>query len=724
MDRRKFTKITLAASGAIALPGFFPIANNWPKNNLGGGENLFLNEQDFTRIRENVDQFDWAKKRFEVLRTNAFMSEDEFYQSHWQSNWRQWTTGQYLKYVALYNRLSGEEKNLSQIKLHLTQEFNLDKIDKPLYDPQKAVSSEMWLYGMTRMNYFWAWDMVKNHSVLSSIKDPMMQRLNEIIHQYFRYENENITRLGNTQFWSITTLGILGFLTSNEEAIEHAINGTYGLKTVLENKLRDGKFWPEPLGYALDYVLCSMSLLAEASKRNNYDDLYNYVSPTGASIKSLIDGLFDLCNPNGLLVASGDGSYCAELYENGKLRLFNGFGAYLFNGKQTRIGNKFEIFYSAYKDPKYAWLINKTEDRFCVDVTVWGDNTLTHGIPLGTAETPSFTSTKYQGIGHALISTVEGKEYWEGKGNVLHIRNGNTNQYHGHDDPFHIDLYVNGKMIYPDWYLKSWDYLAPRASNGNRNKTPISHYSLGHNTVLVDKKGPDYRRYQLEQKNKEVNDIIFSEIQKSGRMKTISLEGSIYKGVKQKRILGLTSDYLIDIFECESDAVHTYDYLLHDEGELIVEIPNPMQEYDGFTIDYQLEPIDSASKLADNQWLRKGFKGSVDQAWEASFGTASEKRSVLHVGAEKETEVFTTNTPLYSSSGWDNTPEDIRKMSKPMLIIRRKCKATKFVVVHQLTSLDKKYEVKANKNSIEISTEDYSDTIEIKGENIIHKSRQ
>lgn len=709
MKRREFTKLGLMASGTFVLPVGCYRSSSPPI--FGGDEKLFLNESDFIRIRENANHFDWAKSRFDALSTNALMTEDEYYQAHWKGNWRQWTTGQYLKNVALYYRLSGEEKNLSQIKTHLTKEFSLDKLDKPLYDPQKNVSKGMWSWGMSRMNYFWTWDMVKSHPLLSDIKDPMMVRLNEIARQYFRYENENITRLGNTQFWSIATLGILGFLTSNEQAIEHSISGQYGLKTVLENKLRDAKFWPEPLNYTHDYVLCAMSLLAEASKINGYDDLYAFVSPNGASIKSMVDGLFELCNPNGLLLASGDGAYSAELDKTGKLRKFQGFGAYLFNAEQKRISNKFEIFYKAYQDPKYAWLINKSEKRLCKDVTVWGDNTLTHGIPMESFETPSFSSAKYQGIGHALISTIEGREYWEGKGNVLHIRNGNTNQYHGHDDPFHIDIYAQGKILYPDWYLKSWDYLAPRKSRGNRNKTPISHYSLGHNTVLVDKKGPDYRRYQLAQRFQEVNDIVFSEIQQSARMKIISLEGSIYKGVVQKRVLGLTSDYLVDIFECQSDSIHTYDYLLHDEGDLTVDIPKPMHEYDGFTKDYQLEPIDSESKLEGNQWLRKGFNGSVDEDWEATFGTASEKRVVLHVGAETATEVFKTNTPIYSSGGWDNTPENIRKISKPMLIIRRNCKSTRFVVVHQLKDLEKKFKVTIKNNSVLIESDKFKDTI-------------
>jgi hypothetical protein len=524
--------------------------------------------------------------------------------------------------------------------------------------------------------------------------------------------------LGNTQFWSIATLGVLGFLTSDEKAIEHAISGKYGLKTALQSKVRDAKFWPEPLSYTLHYVLCAMSLLAEASKLNDYDDLYNFVAPNGASIKNLIDGLFDLCNPNGLLVASGDGSYGAMLDEDGKLQKFDGFGAYLFNSRQQRSPNKFEIFYKAYQDPKYAWLINKTEDRYCEDVTVWGDNTLTHGIPLGTEETPSFYSAKYQGIGHALISTVEGKEYWEGKNNALHIRNGNTIQYHGHDDPFHIDIFVQGKILYPDWYLKSWDYLAPRQSRGRRNRTPMSHYSLGHNTVLVDRKGPDYKRYQLLQREKEVNDVAFTEIRNIGKMKTISLEGSIYNGVRQKRVLGLTSDYLIDIFECESDTKHTYDYLLHDEGDLKIDAPIAMNEYDGFSEDYNLAPIDSEAKSDGNQWLRPGLKGIVDGDWGATFGTPSDKRVVLHLEGDERTEIFTTNTPFYSASGWDNTPEDIRKISKPMLIVRRKCKSTKFAVVHQLGGFDQQFKVTFVDGMIQIRTANFEDKILYDGEHL------
>lgn len=720
MKRRKFTKLGLIASGALILPTGC-ISNSTPPT-FGGDEKLFINEQDFARIRKNIKQFEWAKKRFEVLKNTVYLSENEYYENHWKGSWRQWSTGQYLKYIAIHYRLTGDETKLIQIKEHLISEFKLDKMGIPFNKLGLPVSKEIWSWGMSRMNYFWAWDLVKNHPLMSSIKDAIMIRFEEITQQYFQYEDKFIGRLGNTQFWGISAMGVVGFLTSNEEAIERSINGKFGLKTALETKLRDGKFWPEPTNYTIHYVLCAMSLLAEASRVNKYEDLYHYVSPNGGSIKGIIDGLFDLCYPQGLLASNGDAAYRAIINANGEIAKNQYSGGYLFNDTNDRVVNKFEIFYKAYKDPKYAWVINKLEDRFCNDVTVWGDNTLIYGVPLENDKVPSFQSSVFQAHGHAMISTVEGENYWEGKNNILHVRNGNTTQYHGNDDPFHIDLFVNGKMIYLDWDI-AWNYLAPRPSRNNRNKTPISHYSLGHNTVVVDKKGPDKRRYQLPQRTDEFNDIVFSDIKDSGQMKTISLEGSIYNGVNQKRTLGITPNYLLDIFECTSDDIHTYDYILHDEGTFEFYTKIELEDYDDFNKDYKLEPIDSESKGEGNYWLRKGKKGLVNKSWQGGFTDKDEKRTIINVGAEEGTEVFVTNTPMVVGNGWDNTPDNLKKISKPIIIIRRVCKSTKFIVVHQLTNLDKPFKVIRSENKIEIITEDYSDTIELKDDSMVLTSK-
>ncbi len=113
------------------------------------------------------------------------------------------------------------------------------------------------------------------------------------------------------------------------------------------------------------------------------------------------------------------------------------------------------------------------------------------------------------------------------------------------------------------------------------------------------------------------------------------------------------------------------------------------------------------------------MRGIADNDWEATFGTTSDKRSVLHVAGEEKTEILTTNTPLYSSSGWDNTPEHIRKMSKPMLIIRRKCKSTRFVIVHQLSNLSQPFRVTFLYDSIQIETDNFEDKVLYDGKQLI-----
>jgi len=56
-------------------------------------------------------------------------------------------------------------------------------------------------------------------------------------------------------------------------------------------------------------------------------------------------------------------------------------------------------------------------------------------------------------------------------------------------------------------------------------------------------------------------------------------------------------------------------------------------------------------------------------------------------------------------------------------MIKNECKSTKFIVAHQLTNLDKPLKVIRGENKIEIITEDYSDTIELKGASLLLTSK-
>lgn len=82
--------------------------------------------------------------------------------------------------------------------------------------------------------------------------------------------------------------------------------------------------------------------------------------------------------------------------------------------------------------------------------------------------------------------------------------------------------------------------------------------------------------------------------------------------------------------------------------------------------------------------------------------------------AEEGTEIYTTNLPYFIWSGWDDVPDKYVKISKPMLIVRRKAKNTRFIAVHQ--PFDKQaatLNVIIEDDNLNISSDSYTDTVEL-----------
>jgi len=664
---------------------------------LGGGEKIYLSESDIVAMRQRIDLYPWAQARYDALKELVAITTS--------------SNNQLAKDIALYYRLSGDDSKLGLVKDAFIDKFNLNNMNSDL------VNGKTWRdWGRTKALYYHAWDLVKNSPAMSDIDNRMKTRLKELASEFVK---EDLGSFGNTDTWAICGMGLTGLLIGNQTAINKALDNKTGVKAWLELYLRDDKFFFDPLQYGWKYVLLTMTLLADAYKQSGIENLYTYTSPSGHTIKGMADGYLELCNPTGELVGGGDQSYVAQIYgsdnqvayeatNDDTLVMHDGNGGSLF-GPACRT-NLFEILFKEYQDPKYAWCIAQSPERHIYhdhdEVRTWGDTTLSHGIPLETPVAPDFKNTAFQEMGHAMLSDIEGPGYWLGNNQVLHIRNGCANGTHSHDDPFHFDLYSKGKMLYADWFHKSHEYLSPDADC----PMPIHKYSIGHNTVSVDKKGPDIKRVGTRD---IVNDVDFSEVRTQGPMSVISLEGSPWRGVQMHRTFALTSQYLVDVFECDSNKEHTYDYFLRDHGQLVLDENLNTLAYDGFKEDYDLKVIDTRSSRSDNEWLREGLKATTDSNWEASFvGTpgglpGSEKRVQLFVGAEPDTEVFKSDTPLLVWQGWDKTPSNIRAMKRGVLIIRRRAKSTKFVVVHQLDQLDKKFEVQINGTSISIKGGDF-----------------
>ncbi len=654
-------------------------AHQWPDHYPGGNERLFYNQQTIEEIRMRIDNYDWARNLYKRLKTELADPEAEKYTPIPGLSSRSYR-GRWTRDAALCYRIDGDESHLPQVVKNVVDYFMLDKPDEPRFarDTTK-MNRDFWEWAWYSTLHLTAYDLIKSHRLMLPYEEVMNQRIQEVLAEAKRYERR-ITRLGNTQFWGVTALGIYGFMTGDRDAVERAINGKYGFKQYLTRFREEGRFAPEPLHYTFGYVDCCMTLLAEAARKHNYpEDLYAYVAPNGASIHRALEGFLQAAAPNGYGFDNGDGGV-RQAERKGRIIMEHSPILSSF-GKIHRTNQKWEIYHSAYRTPELAWAVaqNPKRDDFCY--TFWGYSALTHGLPVdGTKiKAPEARSVVYPEMGNAYIKSVQGADYWWSKSLTVHMRNGASQQFHSHNDHFSMVLVAFDKFIYID-HMLHWDYLCPRP--GRANATPLSGRIMNHNTVTVDCREPDISLIKYSSSKPEVPGMSFSEIQQMGPMQRISCEGSPYAGVWEKRTLCVTQEYVLDLFALKSDVRRTYDYSLHALGTAKYEGVGAWRDYPELSAEYGLGVIDGKSKRDDRTWLINSKIAPAITSMTLDFlddDKIGVHTTILH---EPGTQLLTTELPAYVScvTGWDGTAPRVRR---PMAVVRRQTEATTFVALHE-----------------------------------------
>jgi hypothetical protein len=619
---------------------------------------VYLREAEIVEIRAKIKQYPWAAKLYEGLKKDA--REPDPARLGFSGG------GCTLRSQALLYRISGDDRQVPEILAGLQSAYRLPDMSKP---PRvgKIINTAS----------IQAYDLVKDHKVIAPHREKLEKRLAQQL-DFLKMEFRRVQSLGNVRMLSTASFGLLAFLLSDAEAIEAAINGPNGFKKALD-RLQDRMFWPEATCYGYKYVSGSLMILAEAALRTGYADLYQYVSPSGRSIKGLFDGWVRLAFADGRVATCGD--YGQGGIPVSKLETHTTHDiedVHIFNTRSWRDGNKYEIAYRMYRDPAYAWILSQNPNRDTWDHTYFGYAALTHGVPLGETTPPDATSAVFPEYGCAMVRSEETPAYWKSNDPAFYIRTG-SQQGHGHHDHFGLVLNAFKKTLYPDWFLQ-WDY------SGNTYGPRYSRILLAHNTVMVDRVEPNGGGKPSGNGKPQSQDeeVAFQPLCRQGEMRSLVLKGMVYEGVRQQRKLGLTKEYLLDVFELRSERKHTYDYLLHGFGELRLEKVPGLTPYDGFSKDYGVGTIDPRAHSAHNVWLRPGLRGAADADWKARFQDGDGIGTDVTVLGASGTEVFVTDTPYYvSGRGWDDPPSDgvIRKI--PLLIARRKANSATFVIVHQ-----------------------------------------
>lgn len=654
-------------------------ANKWPDRYVGGDEKLFYDQETIEAIRARIDTYAWADKLYHRLKAELADPEAEKYRPLPGLSPRSYQ-GRWTRDAALCYRIDGDETHIPQVVKNIVGYFKLNKPNEPRFDHDTTkLWRNFWEWGWYSTLNLAAYDLIKNHPQMLPYRKVMNQRIREILDEGKRYYRR-ISRIGNTHFWGVTTMGLYGFMAGDQEAVDWAINGPKGFKSYF-NQFRDnGHFVPEPLAYTFGYVDCCMTLLAEAARKNNYpEDLYFYEAPNGASMQRMLVGFLQSAAPNGFGFDNGDGG--VRQAEKGNQLVMEHTPILSSFGKISRTNQKWEIYNSVYRTPELAWAVaqNPKRDDFCF--TFWGYSALTYGQPIDAKhiQAPDARSVTYPEMGNAFIKSVQGADYWWSKSLVVHMRNGASQQFHSHNDHFSFTLTAFDKFIYMDHALH-WDYLCPRP--GRANYTPITPRICNHNTVVVDCQEPDVSLIKYSSRKPEVPGARFSEIHQQGPMQRLSCEGSPYGGVKQKRTFYVTKEYVLDVFALQSDVEHIYDYLLHATGKANYAGVGEWNAYPQLAAEYQLREIDEKSKRDDRWWLMNTKIASavkeiaIDILDTDKIGVHT---TVLH---EPNTQLITTEQPTYVScaKGWDGTYPRLRH---PMTVVRRNAKSTTFVALHE-----------------------------------------
>lgn len=677
----------------------------------GGDERLIFRENNFIEIRQRIQNHAWASNLFEQLKERvvkgAQVRNQDFSGVVTKSYW--------AEEAAIYYRICGDETYLPKIKEILVSYYKLKQPDVPLFNPNKPVSSYFWsriMFDDCRL--MTAYDLTKKHPIMRDIQNAFQVRMRESLFQANRYV-DNIKRLGNTQFWGNTGLGLYGFMLGDEQTIEKAINGKWGFKAMLGKFRDEGLFWPEPKHYCFGYVDCCLLLLAETAKANSYkENLYEYSHPrNGASLKKMIHSLIESCTPDGYSLSNGEHSDYPNFANDTVLVERVG----IFADQISRKNNKLPVYYRALKnDPIVGWAMAHfpDNDEYCVQY--FGNPALYYGTHTDKILPPSAQSKVWEEMGDALIRSDETSSYWDVSRHpiTVHIRNGASQQYHGENDHFSININCFGKNIYHHWFL-DWDYLAPR--KGRANSTPLSQRIINHNTVVTDFKEPDSTNIHYPQIKPERPGEKFSEISRSGNMKIISVEGEIYHGVKQKRTIAVVDEYVVDIFKLDSEAEHVYDYVLHSWGNVESFGNSTMTNYTReLNREYKFGTIDGKSKRSDNIWLFDAQKSDVKNDLAIHFFDSDNIGIYTQIVNNGQSEYITAFTPyIVTGEGWDASLREGIPSRKPMSIVRRKCKSTEFIVLHQpYKSQLKPYTIRYKDNILTVIGDTFVDTYDIK----------
>lgn len=525
-----------------------------------------MNQNEIDQLKAWAETEQWAKERVEgFIKYNLQDTENDYTPAKSSNS----NIARKAQSLAFAYALSGEEKLAQKVAEILLAYADVYPTYPTTGSKGRATDSTL-SEAPWAINVATAYDFIYNSGVLSdedkaNIENNVLRPCAEAL----RICNHKTK--GNWRSWAFAGLGAIGFCLGEKEYIEETLNGyrdssgklvRYGFaQQVAESILADGIFFERALGYHF-YTLNAYVQLAEVARHSGVD-LWN-VEITGneedagsdtdrkwgetgkKTMKMMFDAPFYYVFPDLSGAAVAD-SHTYHLNPN----------------------MSYELAYRAYKDEKYAWLLNQVKQprrpRYDIGM-MWFNQDVPQG-KFDLSDDATFAlngvhknaCTLFPSTGYAIL-----REGTTSDAMSVLMSYGKYGTGHDHPDKLHISLYGAGKIIAPD---------AGSLGYGNREHLTWANQTIAHNTVTVDEvaqypQGTRNSIWAADSAGKpSVGRLIF--FHAGERLKAMRADcNNAYEGVVLDRTVALVDSYLFDIYRVRSKDEHQYDYALHIDGEL------------------------------------------------------------------------------------------------------------------------------------------------------------
>jgi len=615
--------------------------------------NLLLNREEIEQMKERIHKYDWAAKLFERLKENA--------------------KGDNIRDQALCYVITGDKSYADRVRAYLlsqagywtTQFEKVDLVQSPEFGSWGFWGTHAWAYDLT-------------YDTFSDTERQTVERFLRVVAKTLIKSCTLSTTTSNLLIDKHTSVAMIGYCLGDAEIIDWALHdpGTpYGPRKggfypVMDSMIKDGYFWNESPLYAIINVTHQFEAYAEAARHYDGTDLYAYKSPTGGSIKGLIDGFIRMGFPieqTGI----GGGSIRYAGYGDGSTD-FSQYGQwgepFLVNHPSNGLTMQgdLEIAYKYFKDPAYAWLLSLDPLRanYCTGQSaVWSFRALTHGEPLpAKVSPPPAPCGVYPEQGQAILRADETPAYWTNGSIAASVMLGRRVE-HGHADQYSLMLHARGRLLYPDVNIIQYE----------RDSLNWTRNGIGHSTLLVDGQSPSAGDFTTRHEF-------------TPEAKFFAVTGTAFKHVTQTRALLVTKEYVADVFHAADDngTERMFDWVLHGMGRLYPGNPAAWRPTD---------------ELVPYYWSIQNERGrTTDATWHADWiQRTAGCRLIPPMGKEwfdhevgvRMTMLGVPDTGVYYGDGGlvhgspnfriEGNPEG----SVPVLVARRTASTATFAAVHE-----------------------------------------